>query len=307
MRKTPYVVSVNFGGKLLEGSAGYWGKFRDVFDPGFKEAARKSMAWQKDKTAGDPWCIGYFLDNEISWGNDVSLAVAALISPPDQPAKKVFVDDLKAKYKTIENLNQTWGTQHISWDALLESREAPDLKKADADLAAFYTKSAEIYFKTCRDVVKEVAPDNLYLGCRFSSVNDRAVQAAAKYCDVISYNFYRRDISNFRLPLELDKPVIVGEFHFGALDRGMFHTGLVPTENQDQRAAAYKNYVNGALKNPFFVGTHWFQYGDQATTGRGDGENYQIGFLNVTDTPYPETIQACREVGYGMYEYRLGK
>jgi len=305
MRKTPYVVSVNFGGMKLEGSEGYWGKFRDVFDPSFKEAARKSMAWQKDRTAGDPWCIGYFVDNEISWGDSVSLAVAALISPPDQTAKKVFIEDLKAKYKTIENLNQTWGTQHAAWDALLESREAPDAKKADADLAAFYTKSAEIYFKTCRDAVKEVAPNNLYLGCRFSSVNDRAVEAAAKYCDVVSYNFYRRDISGFRLPLELDKPVIVGEFHFGALDRGMFHTGLVPTENQDQRAEAYKNYVSGALQNPFFVGTHWFQYGDQATTGRGDGENYQIGFLNVTDTPYPETIQACREVGYGMYEYRL--
>ncbi len=305
MRKTPYVVSVNFGGMKLEGSAGYWGKFRDVFDPSFKEEARKSMLWQKDRTAGDPWCIGYFVDNEISWGDNVSLAVAALVSPRDQAAKKVFIEDLKAKYQTIENLNQAWGTQHNSWDALLESREEPDRKKADADLAAFYTKSAEIYFKTCRDAVKEIAPNNLYLGCRFSSVNDRAVEAAAKYCDVVSYNFYRRDISGFCLPLELDKPVIVGEFHFGALDRGMFHTGLVPTENQEQRAEAYKNYVSGALQNPFFVGTHWFQYGEQATTGRGDGENYQIGFLNVTDTPYPETIQACREVGYSMYEYRL--
>ena len=101
--------------------------------------------------------------------------------------------------------------------------------------------------------------------------------------------------------------MIVGEFHFGALDRGMFHTGLVPTENQEERAKAYKNYVNGGLRNPQIVGTHWFQYGDQATTGRGDGENYQIGFLDIADTPYPETIQACREVGYSMYEYRLSE
>ncbi|MFQ5869898.1 MAG: beta-galactosidase [Candidatus Zixiibacteriota bacterium] len=304
MRKTPYVATIHFGGRELEGSEGYWGKFRDVFDPSFKAELRDSLARQKGRSAGDPWCIGYFVDNELAWGHDVSLAVAALISPPDQPAKKVFVEDMKAKYETIENLNQAWGTQHASWDALLQSRQAPDEKKAYADLAGFYTKTAEMYFKTCRDAVKEIAPNNLYLGCRFAWVNQRAVEAAAKYCDVISYNFYRREVESFRPPRGIDKPVTVGEFHFGALDRGMFHTGLQKTESQNERAEAYKNYVSGAMQNPWIVGTHWFQYGDQATTGRGDGENYQIGFLDVVDTPYAETIQACREVGYSMYELR---
>ncbi len=305
MRKTPYVASVNFGGRKLEGSKGYWGKFRDVFDPSFKAELRKSIAWQKDRTAGDPWCIGYFVDNEIAWGDEVSLAVAALLSPPDQPAKIVFVEDLKAKYETIEKLNRAWDSQHGSWDDLLGYREEPDKKKAYDDLAAFYTKSAETYFKTCRDAVKEIAPNNLYLGCRFSAVNDRAVAASAKYCDVISYNFYRPAVENVRLPHEIDMPVIIGEFHFGALDRGMFHTGLGPVENQAERANTYNTYVSGALRNPLIVGTHWFQYGDQATTGRGDGENYQIGFLDVVDTPYAETIQACREVGYSLYKRRL--
>ena len=48
---------------------------------------------------------------------------------------------------------------------------------------------------------------------------------------------------------------------------------------------------------------HWPS--KQATTGRGDGENYQIGFVDICDTPYPETIRASREVGYDMYEYRF--
>jgi len=306
MRKTPYVATVNFGGRRLEGSEGYWGKFRDVFDPSFEAEVRRSMERQKNRTAGDPWCIGYFVDNEIAWGDEVSLAVAALVSPPDQPAKGVFVEDLKAKYGTIDNLNKVWGSQYASWDAMIQSRDEPDRKKAYADLTAFYTKTAETYFEKCRDAVKAVAPDNLYLGCRFAWVNQLAVKASEKYCDVISYNFYRREIESVRLPGDMDKPVIVGEFHFGALDRGMFHTGLVPTESQEERAKAYKNYVNGGLRNPQIVGTHWFQYGDQATTGRGDGENYQIGFLDIADTPYPETIQACREVGYNMYKHRLG-
>ena len=106
------------------------------------------------------------------------------------------------------------------------------------------------------------------------------------------------------MPSGVDKPTIVGEFHFGALDRGMFHTGLVYTGSQAERAAAYKTYVRSALENPCIVGTHWFQFGDQATTGRGDGENYQIGFLDVCDTPYAETIRACREVARDMYPLR---
>jgi hypothetical protein len=138
-------------------------------------------------------------------------------------------------------------------------------------------------------------------------VNELAVRAAAPYCDVISYNIYRRTVADLRLPEGVDKPAIIGEFHFGALDRGMFHTGLVPTADQNARAAAYRDYVTGALRHPQIVGTHWFQFGDQATTGRGDGENYQIGFLDVCDTPYPETIAACREVGYGLYGTRTGR
>ena len=85
----------------------------------------------------------------------------------------------------------------------------------------------------------------------------------------------------------------------------MFHTGLKPTKDQNDRAAKYKSYVLGALANRYIVGTHWFQYKDQATTGRGDGENYQIGLVNIVDTPYPETIAVLREVGYDMYSYRL--
>jgi hypothetical protein len=108
-------------------------------------------------------------------------------------------------------------------------------------------------------------------------------------------------VADFKNPSH-DKPLIIGEFHFGALDRGLFHTGLVPVENQAARARSYKDYVLGALKHPQFVGTHWFQYMDEPTTGRVyDEENYQIGFVDIADTPYAETIAACREVGNQLY------
>lgn len=96
--------------------------------------------------------------------------------------------------------------------------------------------------------------------------------------------------------------LLIGEFHFGALDRGLFHTGLVSLPNQKARAQTYIAYVRGPLRHPQFVGCHWFQYFDEPTTGRSyDEENYQIGFVDIADTPYAETIAACREVGYSLY------
>ncbi|PWT73017.1 MAG: beta-agarase, partial [Proteobacteria bacterium] len=112
-------------------------------------------------------------------------------------------------------------------------------------------------------------------------------------------------LADFKYPGE-DKPLLVGEFHFGALDRGMFHTGLVPVENQAARAQIYKDYVLGAARHPQFVGTHWFQYQDEPVTGRVyDEENYQIGFVDVADTPYAETIAASRDVAAVLYQTRF--
>ena len=125
-----------------------------------------------------------------------------------------------------------------SWDALLTGQTPPDKTKARADLEAFYTQAAEQYFRCAREAVKSAAPNQLYLGCRFAWVNARAAAAAAKYCDVVSYNIYKPSVVDFHFDGGADVPLMVGEFHFGALDRGLFHTGLVPTENQAVRARA---------------------------------------------------------------------
>src|SRR5262249_20734134 len=106
----------------------------------------------------------------------------------------------------------------------------------------------------------------------------------------------------------LNRPVIIGEFHFGALDRGMFHTGLVSTSSQEERAATYADYLSSVLDNPALVGCHWFQYADEPLTGRSfDGENYNIGFVPATDTPYPELVASARAIHRQAYERRAGK
>jgi hypothetical protein len=306
LRKTPYTANMGSGGKPIAGSGGYWGKFPDPFSKEFEDSVTKNAEKLAAATADDSWCLGYFVDNEISWGSERSLAIGTITSPADQPAKTVFLNDLKTKYSNdIAKLNTIWGTNYSDWNVLLNSTDKPDETKAKEDLDAFHKRICEKYFKTIRDTLKRLAPNKLYFGCRFAWVHDTAILVSAEYCDVISFNKYQRQLKEFKLPAGVDKPVIIGEFHFGALDRGMFHTGLVATESQEKRAEAYENYVRSALEHPQIIGTHWFQYGDQATTGRGDGENYQIGLLSITDTPYSETIDAVRRIGYSLYEIRL--
>lgn len=174
-------------------------------------------------------------------------------------------------------------------------------------------QTAEAYFATVREEVRRALPNKLYLGCRFDfhyfpAEGPRApVRVASKYCDVVSFNHYRFTADDLRLPAGAeDKPLLIGEFHFGALDRGPLHTGLRGVASQAQRAAAYQLYLRTALRNPALVGAHWFQYADQPVTGRFDAENYQIGFVDVADNPYPETTAASRAIGQGLYELRTG-
>ena len=60
-------------------------------------------------------------------------------------------------------------------------------------------------------------------------------------------------------------------------------------------------------EHPQFVGVHWHQFSDQSTAGRFDGENMQVGWTDVCDTPYWETIAGIRQVGYDLYRIRAGK
>lgn len=306
MDRTPYTDRFELKSKPIAGSHDGWWPFRDPFDASFRADVKRLMAEHKAEM-DDPWCFGFFVDNELSWGGPTDLAGWTLESPADQAAKIEFRTRLQAQYKAIANLNAAWGTAYADWDALLKSTARPG-KGAEADLTAFTRVIANAYFGNIREVFKAAAPNKLYMGCRFAGKGpDFAVWTAAQHCDIVSYNIYARSLDDFKLPPDIDKPVMIGEFHFGALDRGLFHPGLIKLESQAERGRVYVQYVTSALHHPNVVGVHWHQFGDQATTGRFDGENFQVGFVDCCGTPYPETIAGIREVGYRLYEIRSGK
>lgn len=316
--RVPYVATAGVDGKHARVPSGqdYWGQMHDPFDPQFALEVKSSLQAVPLRSRDDPWCVGWFVDNEISWGsgNDnrgrYGLALGALgLDAAASPAKRELVAELKAKYKGVDALAAAWNVPVASWATL----EAPFRLTGAindtcwADLAAFSRRFAETYFRTIRDEMKRIAPHHLYLGCRFAWYTPEAAQAAAQYCDVVSFNFYlpKLDADRSAFCASLNKPCIIGEFHFGALDRGMFHPGLVSTANQKERSETYVQFVRSVLDDPSFVGCHWFQYTDEPLTGRTyDGENYNIGFVSMTDTPYPEMVAAAKAVHGAAYTRR---
>jgi len=238
-REMPYVKTIAHKAKIIQSPWNPKVKIYDVFDPSFRSGLAKSLAREIGKSANDPWCIGYFVDNEPKLGDKID------------------------------------------------------------------TATVETYFRIIREEIKKIAPNQLYLGCRFLNYNDRIIQAAAKYCDVISFNIYKYNVEKSPLPVDIDMPVIIGEFHFGTLDSGMFWEGLKKAIDQKHRGEQYARYMYSALQNPNYIGAHWFQYWDEPTTGRFDGENGQVGFIDTCDTPYSEFIESVRQVGHAMYNYRM--
>lgn len=285
-------------------------KLPDVWDPAFELKLKNILgALKQEGVVGSPWNIGFFIHNEIKFHDPQRLARILQGRPADQPAKVAWVHRLEAKYGIIESLNRAWKTDYESWSALLASTEKVAYKDMAADADQCFADYLDRFFRISRDACKEFFPNHLYLGSRLHGQEHPMVMRAAEtYCDVIAYNLYVKNLAGWTGPVPgLKKPVMSTEFHFGDLDRGMFHTGLQLASDQKDRAEHYNEYVLSALKHPLFVGTHWFQYAPQSFTGRGDGENYQIGMLDITDTPSPELIPAVRAIGRALYVTRFGE
>jgi hypothetical protein len=65
-------------------------------------------------------------------------------------------------------------------------------------------------------------------------------------------------------------------------------------------------YVEDAAAKPWCVGVHYFILYDQSALGRFDGENYNIGFLDVCNQPHEELCTAARASHERMYPVAAG-
>ena len=152
-------------------------------------------------------------------------------------------------------------------------------------------------------------PNHMIIGLRFGGGVAPELIRPSKSFDIYSLNNYAYSVNQQeieKIRTLIDRPVLIGEFHFGTPAGGMT-PGLKQAANQEERGVAYRYYVEYAAADPSIVGTHWFQWLDEPNTGRFDGENYNIGFVDVADRPYPELVAAAQATHRRLVAVHSGK
>ncbi len=275
--------------------------FPDVLSPEYRESAERcaqGLIPRKD----DPWMIGYFLRNEPAWAFVDNLVVAdeVLFCPERSCCKEVLIERIRSTYGSVETLNKAWKLTLTSFDDLYEpheslSRNSPE---ADAFLRAFSAELIREYVSVPANACRKADPNHMILGMRWAWISDPAIVSGWENFDVFSINCYAFDptpaIDNV-VRLGVDLPVMIGEFHFGALDAGPVSTGLKGVKTQKDRANAIRNYIEATAAHPYGVGCHYFQCYDQFALGRFDGENYNIGLFDICLQPYSDIMDGIRK------------
>ena len=292
------------------------GSFPNVFRPDFaahcQRMAKEACAARKD----DPWVIGWYTDNEITWRGAVKNGA------DDRAGTGLYdaVVQLPPEHSGRQTLEDFLGKRGLS-----SSNDVPVEVKQD-----FLRLVAREYYRITTSAIRAEAPNHLVLGCRFAglrSTPDIAWEEGGRWNDVMSVNIYPPvDLTNGVIragskdsrPLAeslrersklAGRPVIVSEWSFAGMDTECpnKHGAGYKVPTQADRAAAARLMVESMLREPTVVGTIHFRWVDMPPLGRWTltgGEDSNYGLVNNDDKPYELLTQAFADVHANLYALR---
>ncbi len=305
----PYVTSLP---KFPTTAVSIFRDFPDVLSAEYGLQARK-CAQALEARKNDPLMIGYFLRNEPAWAFVDNLVIAdeVLHNPARTACKDILIETLRERYQTIEAMNRAWNSSLEGFDSLYEPREKVSKWSAAAheDMKEFSRRMLRAYIEIPVRECRRVDQNHMILGMRWAWISDPDLVTGWENFDVFSINCYAEDPTDkiqHIVDLGVDLPVMIGEFHFGALDAGLPATGLEGVVSQRDRGIAYRFYCDRVAAHPNGVGCHYFQCYDQFVLGRFDGENYNIGLFDVCSRPYAEMVERIRECSGTIYQVAEG-
>ncbi len=305
--QAPYVRPLS---PLYEALPTVYRDFPDVYHPDF-EAVAADYAGQLRETRDDPAFIGYFMMNEPTWGfAGDSVAEGMLFTAPQCHSRRALADFLRQRHASDSALAAAWGIP-ATFDALAGSEwRTPLSEAARKDLEDFSEVMVERFFGGLSAACRKVDPNHLNLGMRYYTVPPAWAMQGMQHFDVFSMNCYKSRVpaeEMSRISQMLNMPIMIGEWHFGALDAGLPASGIGRVPDQAARGQAYRIYLEDAAAKPWCVGVHYFILYDQSALGRFDGENYNIGFLDVCNRPYEALCQAARASHERLYLVASGE
>ena len=250
----------------------------DVYSKAFAENVEKVAKQQCEKLKDNQWLIGYFLGNEQPWPKRESLAVDKILEGPDNDTRKAL-------------------------EAFLKEGDTPERR------IEFCKNTFQKFLEITMGAIKKYDPNHMILGIRFGGTPPDYLIKMASVFDVYSLNTYAYKPSPDYLQKVATlsgRPILIGEYHFGTPGRGM-SSGLCQVQDQSERGVAYQYYTENALSHPSVIGAHWFQWNDEPNTGRNDGENYNIGIVDVTDRPYKGLTDGIVKTHQNLFKIHSGE
>ncbi len=282
--------------------------FPNVFHPDFEAECDRAAAAAAAKYRDDPWLLGYFLDNELSWGGetrnrDEGMFDTAMSKPADHPAR------IAAEHFAASNGGS--------------GAESPLVVKRE-----FLALVAERYFATMAAAIRRHDPNHMVLGCRFAGLDasDVVLAAAGRHCDVVTFNCYpwadldrgivltRKDgprlVDAFReFHEKCNAPILVTEWSFSALDAGRPCSDGAGQRfrTQAERVEASELCLKTMLSLPFQVGHCWFMWVDQPALGfnKHFHEDCNYGLVSEEGVPYPALTEIFARVHAEAGKWRL--
>lgn len=258
--------------------------FYDKFEQYVHDIAKETLG----SYAGKSYVLGVFSDNEKCFSaNRVQILKNYLEIGNNDPSNKAYLAAVKFMTdKGLEGTTAAFNAQPESQRIALNSE--------------FSGVTADRYYRICRDAIKAVDPNMIYLGSRLHGTPktlEHVIKAAGKYCDIISVNYYGHwtPVTAAQWEQWTDTPVMVTEFWAQALESGLecsTGTGFLVKTHAD-KAFFMHNFCLGLLESKNLVGWDWFRYQDTYECNHGVfDKNFNI---------YPEIGQYMRDLNYNAY------
>ncbi len=304
-----------------------WTGFPNVFSPDFERFCDKRARQICAPNKGDPWLLGYFLDNELEWHPWTGGGPFAdtFRKPARHSAKTALVEFFRKRHGTIDAFNRAWGLKAASFDELARRTDppAPPPGAAEDDLREFIRLVAERYFSVAAAAVRRHDPNHLVLGCRFAGTAPEIADVVGKHCDVVSVNFYRTldletgamtdgfedDLAGWHA--KTGRPLMITEWSFPALDAGLpcRHGAGQRVPTQADRAFAFTAFQKLLFSAPFVVGSNFFMWADEPELGISSTfpEDSNYGLVDVHDEPYTLLTRAAARLHPLVYEIHEGR
>ena len=295
-RNFPYVSSFGFWGLGYDipGARGFF----DPFNPDLARRIDNIFSRSIAPRADDPLLIGYYLANEQAV-EDLPKALAALDG--SFVVKKTLIEFLEKKYTNIAAFNTAWGMNVNSFDALLEQGLPLSTRAANEDMTAFVEIFLDKYYSLLRDTFRKYDKNHMLIGSRWqprTADDEILVRTCAKYCDVISVNYYTiafdREYLDRLHRFSGDKPFLLSEWYYSCSAETGLPPGIGPVNTLTERGLAYRTYVEQSAALDYVVGIEWFTLVDQARAGRfferNTGERANTGIFSVTDRPWKDFV-----------------